>query len=193
MMGDYNTELWAESIDGRGFAMKELMAGMNIQQHIDIPPAKKTWTWRGPNKKKCYDYIFASQDFKFEGAGTDIMKRGDHRAVSITIKGSETYRIQFKGPLKDKMHSWPPTPQAAWRLSRRWAAWRPTNLDEVQRELEGAARVESERLDQEVSSGGARAKTRGVSPAPRAAQHTGCKQKCSSGARALHVVTSTRP
>lgn len=72
-------------------------------------------------QEECYDYILSGRPTEHEGAPQHIMKRGDHRAITMNIKSSEGYVIKFKGRRRDPMHSWSLTPQAVARLARRRA------------------------------------------------------------------------
>lgn len=77
-------------------ALKEMMATMDIEQHLDIAPVKKAWTWPGgggKDQKRYYDYLFCNKQFSFEGAPTRILKRGDHGAVAMNIEGSMRYKL----------------------------------------------------------------------------------------------------
>lgn len=59
--GDMNTELCSEEADERTCALKEVLATMSIEQHLDIAPLKKTWTLRGPkDQERCYDHVLAA-------------------------------------------------------------------------------------------------------------------------------------
>lgn len=72
---------------------------MGVQQHIDSPPSRSTWTWKAPQgQRRCYDYVFANKDHKYEGAPTDINKRGDHGAVAMQLQGQSSHKIYFGGP-----------------------------------------------------------------------------------------------
>lgn len=154
MLGDFDTELWRGEVDEGGRAMKELLATRGVGNHIDVPPPRNSWTCRGPqNQRRCHDYTYASMEFTYEGSALDIIKRGDHRAVSMTTQGPQQCRIKLDGPKRDTMHSWKPTAAAAARFARRWSTWRPSTMEDVQSELRSAAEDEASHTDEDESRG----------------------------------------
>lgn len=79
-------------------------------KHLDMVAPHDHW--------RCYDYVFASVEYEYEGAPGDIIKRGDHRAVAIEMQGRNSHAIFFGGQKRDTMHSWRPTKSAPERLKR---------------------------------------------------------------------------
>lgn len=56
--GDMSVEMCADEPDERVRALKEMLATMGMEQHLDVAPLKKTWTLRGlKGQRRCYDYL----------------------------------------------------------------------------------------------------------------------------------------